>query len=187
MASAASRPAPQAPWMMASHRPRNHTGGHQAAAAGWRSKSGMRPSVAINTVACTNNDARANARFGKTLSRTPWQASRLKNTKTQAPPVAAKFAAILTSVDGFSCQTPELAAAKIIAQGRFSANTKAAKASSSAPDFARKIWRALRGNPANARQSRRLGNSDCHTRAVSSAVMAMAIAINVSSSARISP
>ena len=99
----------------------------------------------------------------------------------------AKFAATCASAGGFSRQPPAVAMANIIAHGRFSASTKAAKTSRSAPDFARKIWRALSGMPASARQSRRLGNSDCHSSAVSSAVIPMATAINVNWSARISP
>src|SRR5947207_8058697 len=125
----------------------------------------------MNTPACTNNETRAKRRLGRTLSRTPWQASKLKNTKTQAPPVAAKFAATTDNKDGFSCQWPDVTAANSIAQGRLNASKNTAKASNSAPDFARKIWRALTGMAARARQSRRFGNRDCHWRMVSSAVM----------------
>src|SRR5260221_13201807 len=99
----------------------------------------------MNTAACTNNETRAKRRPGRTLSRTPWQASRLKNTKIQAPPVAAKFAATTENKDGFSCQWPYVTAANSIAHGRLNARTNTAKASSSAPDFARKILLALTG------------------------------------------
>ena len=105
----------------------------------------------MNTAACTNNETRAKSRPGRTLSKMPCQARRLKKTKMQTPPVAAKFAATTDSVDGFSCQWPDVAATNRIAQGRFSASTNTAKASSSAPDFARKIWRALTGMLARAR------------------------------------
>src|SRR5437588_564579 len=102
----------------------------------------------MHTVACTNSDTRGNSRLGRRLSKTPWHASKLKNTKMQAPAVAAKFAAITDRAEEFCCQWPDVTAANRIAQGTFKASTNTPKASRSAPDFARKIWRALTGKPA---------------------------------------
>ncbi len=73
-----------------------------------------------------------------------------------------KVAAISTSVFGFSCQVPDMAVEKRIAQGRFAAITKPVNRIISALDFVTKMSRALIGRPASAKQSRRLGNSDCH-------------------------
>ena len=58
------------------------------------------------------------------------------------------------------------------------------KMRSSDANLAVKISRALTGQPPKARQSRRLGNSDCHCKTVSSAVTPMASAISKTSSVR---
>ena len=186
MATTAMWAALPRPSMIASQSRTNQTGGHQASAVGCRPMSGRTPSVAINTVPCMNKETRAKIRLGMRFSRTPWQASRLKNTKAHAPLVATKFAPTVATADGFPCQCPEVQAAKTIAQGRVIASRKATKTRSNEPNFAKKIWRSDMGNPASARQSRRLGNSDSHVRAVRSRVMPMPSAMNDNSSARIS-
>ena len=135
--------------------------GHQPA-TGCRLKSGSPPSVRMSTADCTASEMRPKARAGRMLSRMPWSASRLKKTKTEIPPVAAKFAPMTVRAEGSFSQWPAVVIEYSTAHGRFMASTNVANRSAMAVNLAKKIWRALKGRPARARQSRRVGKSDCH-------------------------
>src|SRR5690348_5962570 len=100
-------------------------------------------------------------RAGRRFRRSPWRARRSEKAKQQAAAMATDVAAMRTNVLGFSCQAPDMAKVKRIAQGTFIERTYPVNRSISAPDFVRKMSRGLIGRPANARQSRRLGNKDC--------------------------
>ena len=148
-----------------------------------RHANGSAATLAVNKSACTATEARAKIRDGKATSMTPCTASRVKNAQPLPAAIAAKMWAAFQANE-CACQREAITPANKTAGRAFSATTHATKATSSAANFAPKICRGLTGSDASASQSRRLGKSDCHCSAATSAVMQIASEINQEASVR---